>query len=812
MNSKNGINTIFIMKKNIILFLLILLSASVNAQIRLKGYNGDKINPSLLTNRWNAYWISIQNPPRSNYGIYHFRKSFNLQNSPETFIIHVSADNRYKFYVNGELVSLGPARCDINNWNFETIDIAPYLQKGKNTLAAVVWNYSDQKPLAQISLNEAALIVQGNSEAESVINTNSSWLYYKNTAYEPYRNYVTASGTVVGPGELFKSDKYPWGWEAKEYDDSSWTKAKQTKIGAIKGTTDYFGRLLVPTPIPPMEYKPEYFSSVKQSEGIQCSKKFIEGKEVLIIPARSKVHLILDQEYLTTGYLSFQYAKGKEAEITIGYAEAFFIGSPRKMEKGNRNDIKGKEFAGYKDKVIADGGINRRFLSLWWRTWRYVDIEIETKDEELRIDNLHSIYTGYPFVNKTSFTVPKEYHYLNKILDIGWRTARLCAHETYMDCPYYEQLQYFGDTRIQTMITLFNTDDTCMVRNAIEQGRQSMSAEGITMSRYPTDRYQYIPNFSLWWIGIGYDYWMYRGDESYLKTLLPAYRSVLGWYEQFLKPNGSLGYIPYWFFVDWAKGFTYGAPTRDKDGNSAMQDIMFILALDYVSKMENYFGIPAMGAHYRSIANKMRSTYKEKYWDTSRNLFADTFDKKSFSQHTNALAILADIVSGEEAKTVMTNLLEDKEIIQATIYFKYYVNQALKKAGMGNLLLDNIQTWKNQIDLGLTTWAETPEPSRSDCHAWGASPNIEFYRIILGIDTDAPGFRKVCINPSLNGIKKISGTIPHPEGEISVSYDIDDKNTLTANISIPKSIEGIFIWDNKSYFLKGGKQTFVIRK
>ena len=70
---------------------------------------------------------------------------------PSRFIVHVSADNRYKLYVNGKLVSLGPARGDIYNWSFETVDLAPYLRKGKNTLASVVWNYAERKPVAQIS-------------------------------------------------------------------------------------------------------------------------------------------------------------------------------------------------------------------------------------------------------------------------------------------------------------------------------------------------------------------------------------------------------------------------------------------------------------------------------------------------------------------------------------------------------------------------------------------------------------------------------------------------------------------------------------
>ena len=130
-----------------------------------------------------------------------------------------------------------------------------------------------------------------------------------------------------------------------------------------------------------------------------------------------------------------------------------------------------------------------QYTNLWWRTWRYVDVRIETKNEPLVIEDIYSTYSAYPFVKETCFAAPGN-EYLEKILEIGWRTARLCANETYMDCPYYEQLQYFGDTRIQAMITLYNTRDTCMVKNALEQGRQSIVADGITMGRYPTNSHQ----------------------------------------------------------------------------------------------------------------------------------------------------------------------------------------------------------------------------------------------------------------------------------------------------------------------------------
>ena len=83
---------------------------------------------------------------------------------------------------------------------------------------------------------------------------------------------------------------------------------------------------------------------------------------------------------------------------------------------------------------------------------------------------------------------------------------------------------------------------------------------------------------------------------------------------------------------------------------------------------------------------------------------------------------------------------------------------------MGDHLLDNLQIWRDQMALGLTTWAEMPEPTRSDCHAWGASPNIEFFRILLGIDSNAPGFKSIRIAPSLGDLARPALDASHSVG------------------------------------------------
>ena len=192
-------------------------------------------------------------------------------------------------------------------------------------------------------------------------------------------------------------------------------------------------------------------------------------------------------------------------------------------------------------------------------------------------------------------------------------------------------------------------------------------------------------------------------------------------------------------------------------------------------------------------------------------MFADTFVQCDFSQHVNVLAILCRIVEGEEASALLHRITDDRTVMPCSVFFRYYLQLAMKSAGSGDMLFEGLQIWRDQLALGLTTWAEQPEPSRSDCHAWSASPNIEFYRIVLGIDSDAPGFRRVRIEPALGDLKRVAGAFPHPAGKIDVDYEADGRGALRARIDLPEGVAGTFIWRGKEYSLKEGWQVITVR-
>ncbi|WP_336516797.1 alpha-L-rhamnosidase C-terminal domain-containing protein [Pollutibacter soli] len=779
----------------------------------LQSLSAQSIHPDILNKKWSAYWISFQSESGSDYHVYHFRKKISLNQKPGSFIIHVSADSRYKLFINNQLVSTGPARSDIYHWNFETVDIAANLKHGENTIHAIVWNFGSRNPEAQVSI-QTAFILQGNTSEESIVNTDKSWQCIQDKRYSPLTPDLIYTFYVAGPG-----DKVDMNSASNPFtSEQGWTNCRQLSNGLPKGVFEWSeGWMLTPRNIPAMEMKPERMKSVVRAANVTVPREFPSSKKSFSIPAHTKATILIDQGHLTNAYPVLKFSKGKDAAINIGNAEALYIqeaGNNWKAQnqKGNRNETEGKRFVGVRDMVISDGSDNQEFSTLAWRTWRYIQFEIETKNNALTIEDFYGIFTGYPFTRQASINFTND-DSASRIFDVGWRTARLCAAETYMDCPYYEQLQYIGDTRIQALISYYNSGDDRLARQAISQIDHSRLAEGVTLSRFPTTHAQEIPPFSLFWIGMIHDYYYYRNDPAFVKSMIPGIRQLLSFFSRYQQTDGSLKDLPYWTFTDWCEshGWYRGIGPMGKNGNSAMLDAQLLWAYKLASELEKKLGNEGIANDYDQAAILLQNTIREKYWDKNKMLFADTPEKDLFSQHTNALAILSGIISKDSAAVIAEKIATDTSLAEATIYFKYYIHQALAKAGKGNDYMNWLDVWRENLKMGMTTWAEISDinRTRSDCHAWGASPNIEFFRIVLGIDSDAPGFSKVKIQPHLGKLKSAKGSMPHPAGKIVVDYQFTG-NKFLVMIDLPKGIPGSFTWNGMTTLLSEGRNELKI--
>ena len=134
--------------------------------------------------------------------------------------------------------------------------------------------------------------------------------------------------------------------------------------------------------------------------------------------------------------------------------------------------------------------------------------------------------TGYPFNLNSSITTNDPAFEKKYGMWDGVQLSYVPLRRTF-DCPYYEQLQYTGDTRIQALISLYLTGDDRLMKKAINDYNNSRFSDGLTQSRYPCNDMQVIPPFSLFWISMIYDYWMHRQDDTWIQSLLNGMRDVI---------------------------------------------------------------------------------------------------------------------------------------------------------------------------------------------------------------------------------------------------------------------------------------------
>ncbi len=770
--------------------------------------------PADSQEKWTASWITHPTAPLREPLVLHFRRSLQLADKPDHYIVHVSADNRFVVHVNGHRVGDGPARGDLAHWRYETFDLSPYLIQGSNTVTATVWNYGIYAPVAQIT-DRIAFLLQVDGNVADDISTPKDWMVEVEPGQRPVPRKSGGSNEYManGPGEELDAAKYDWSWNDPNASDGAWVAAASpmreniypsaARAGLSGQQVDNYWQL-VQDELPHMEYAPTDAGKVVRWD-LPAAATF--PSTPMEIGANRHVHILLDRKTLTTAYPQLTVSGGEGANIRLTYAEALY---DEKGHKGDRDAVGARQAAGFQDSFLPDGKAHRSFEPLWWRTWRYLDLDVQTGSSPLTVESLTANFTAYPFEERASFvgkigeTSDAD---LAKIWEISWRTARLDAHETYMDTPYWEQLQYVGDTRVQALISYTIAGDDRLAKQALQAFDESRVPDGLTQSRYPTSQPQMIPPFSLLWVGMLHDYWMYRPDTAVVTAHLPGTRTVLDWFARYEQPDGLLKKLPWWSFVDWVMG---GAlPNYDGNDESCTTTLQYLGALDDAAEMEHALGDAERGAHYLNRAAHVRSGLREKCWDAGRGLVADNPGRRNFSQQTNVLAVLFDVVPKEQQQSVLEQVMSIEPgthhggILSCSYYFRFYLARALDHAGMGDDYLASLKPWRVLLPMHFSTWPEIPGDTRSDSHAWSAHPAYDLLTLVAGIEPSAPGFASVRVAPHLGELTEVSARYPHPLGTIAVQFQRSG-DALGGSVALPDGVSGSFVWRGKTQALHQG--------
>ncbi len=777
---------------------------------------------------WRAAWITHPTAPLREPLVLHFRRTLTLDSVPPRYVVRVSADNRFILFVNGRRVGDGPARGDLTHWHYETFDLAPFLKPGDNLITSTVWNFGVYAPIAQMSDRTAFLLeseagapgdrpssIASEAPADTDISTPKGWLVEIDSGRRPLDRDTVSIKTYFasGPGEEVEASQTDWDWDQPQSDHSQWvTPGDPMRDSIFPGTgkahsADTTGDNpwgLLPDLLPHMESSPTSPGEIVRVDGPSGGQDLhaFPGASVTI-PPNTTVRLILDRKTLTTAYPQLTVSGGKGARIKLTYAEALY---DKDKQKADRNAVEGRTALGLNDSFISDGGSHRTFEPLWWRTWRYLDLDVDTGLEPITLESLKAQFTAYPFQEQARLQTNDPD--LDKIWDISWRTARLDAHETYMDTPYYEQLQYIGDTRIQALISYAVANDDRLARQALSAFNESRLPEGITRSRYPSSLPQNIPTFSLLWIGMLHDWWMYRPDPAPVRESLQGERSVLDWYSHYEQTDGLLRQTPWWSFIDWVVAGEI--PTYGSNGESCATTLEYLGALNDAADLEQHLGDPHIAAQHHDRATRVRAGIAAQCWSADRKLLADSPDKKVFSQQSNILAVLYDVIPKADQQDVLKRVLAiepgDKPAdgtLSASYYFRFYLARALEHSGMAGEYLKSLAPWRKLLALHFSTWPETPGETRSDSHAWTSHPIYDLLTLVAGVEPASPGFATVRIAPHLGALPGLDATFPHPAGAIDLKY-ARTGDAIDATITLPGALSGEFVYNGKTQPLKPG--------
>ncbi len=792
----------------------------------IKEFPFEKTSPLTHWDRgsWPSCWIRHPDPLTPPF-VTAYRREFGIEEDA-IVRIHVSADERYELFLDGVRLGRGPERGAPHWWYFETYDLD--LKKGRHMLVARVWSMGKKlAPTAQMSVTPGFLLAPDRSEFLEVLGTGSApWEVMVLRGFD-YTPAVHEFG--VGHNVDITGAEFAWGYERGE--GTGWLPAKpgeRAKSGPQANLCQDV-HLLYPATLPPMLDTPRQIGTARYSkvvagintrsvqifdaenDAVACGRwdQLLKHGSCVAIPPNTIERVIIDLENYYCAYPQITVSGGKEGFVRLLWAEALFyapdsVSDYRKDgdSKGNRDEIDGKYFIGYGDIFRPDGGEHREFRPLWWQAGRYLELVIQTGAQELTIEGILFFETRYPLEMESHFSFDKPE--LVECLPMMVRAMQSCAHETYFDCPYYEQLMYVGDTRLEVLTHFAMQRDSRLPGKAVHLFDISRIPRGLTQARYPSNSMSLIAPFSLWWVAMVHDLALWRGNLEQVKRTMPFCRSVLDHFLQHLNADGVLDPPEGWNFMDWVPNWFWGCPPDGERSINSVQGWQLAHVLGLAAQVEEWLGEDTLAERDRRLAATLSANLTKVFWDEGRGLFADNPSKTRWSEHAQCLAILSDQLGHAAESRLLENMLRSGDLEKTTIYFSHYYFEACRKLGRMDAFMDRMAIWFELKGRGFKTTFEKPGDSRSDCHAWGAHPLYHYYASILGVRPSAMGFATVEVRPQLGGMTSAKGKLIHPMGFIEVDYQVE-AGFLTSSITLPEGISGVFLHKNREEPLGPGR-------
>ncbi|MBL8993689.1 MAG: family 78 glycoside hydrolase catalytic domain [Spirochaetia bacterium] len=751
-----------------------------------------------------------------------FRKSFELRTIPKSAEAFLFADSRYKFWVNGEYVSRGPARSD-PRWPYvDRVPIEKFLRPGKNGLAilAVHHGYATGQTIPR----RPALVAEirlGPGES-NILPSDETWKCRLSEAWDKDAPRINGPQASM---EIFDSRKWDPTWLRPEYDDSAWIPARKKglKLSPFWNPTErpfaYLNEELVSTSRlvlsgavasgdPTLPLHKQIFQENKTREAKEASEKF--PIKIPACPAARSDLMVFDFGPILAGSIVLDIEGSRGDTVDVLYSEVL-VDQALPLDGDSNRAI---------SRFILAGGWETLEPAFDWRGFRFVELRFRNPDKPVVLRKLSIRRRSHPFPKEPLFKTDDAG--LNRIWKISENAIRLCMQDGFLDSTSREQQQWMGDARFQALFARALTADTRLHRAALAAFARSQDAEGMTTSRYPDAHHNYppIPSFCLHWISSFGEYFQTTGDEGPLRRFFPNILLAIRFFSRFENKDGLLENVPYWSFIDWGSDPDKPmALDTDRGGVLPALNLLYLEALRAVSGYASALGESKLALSLQKKSTMLSSSIQKNLIDKKTGLFPDAvFDKSVsdiFSEPTHSLALLHLFPKGvAKAKPILEHFyLKQKSGIKSvgsSPFFSYLSVKALLKHGLRNEALEWMRShFGPLVDAGAdATWErwhlihKTANGAHvsSASHAWGASALRLFPEIFLGFESRAPGFTHVSLAPWLGPLQSIEWMFPFQENtNLEVRLNRKEKK-ISGELSIPAGMTVLF---QKKIFKKG---------
>ncbi|MCI2048564.1 MAG: hypothetical protein LKJ76_02455 [Lachnospiraceae bacterium] len=706
--------------------------------------------------------------------------------------VKISANSRYRLFVNGISACTGPAKGNLNRWYYETADLSRLLKNGTNVLAVQVLYQerhdtdmqSERAPIFGVISPAVGhrLFVEGEAVAPSGKRTDLStgaadWKCRLESGY-----YLVSAESTSLLGAIIErfhvDDVIRSEYKTDPAVSRDWVTAAVTEPVIPDRTMSSYGLLqtfpLRERDIPLLSEQEESFA--RELTGTSC----LRTGSIYALPGE-KTEVILDIGFVKNTYPEFQIPAG-HGTIRFTWFEKF----TREGEELERDDCAHGEIGGYSD-LVTMGDHAYTFEPFWVRTFRFLRITIASEEAmQLPLPEIRRVV--YPLEIVSDVTSSEAW--VGKIYQMGVRTLQGCMLETYMDCPFYEQLQYPMDTRLQMLFTYCLSGDHRLAAKALEDMHDSIFPNGLVPGRTPACVPQIISTFSLYYIFALWEYYENTGELAILRKYRGDPDRILDYYDSRIGSDGLVGWPGFWPFVDWQKEWAdrFGVPTGRQDGPSSIINLMYGYALLTAAKIADTVGRPFLAEEYRTRQKAIAGKVREYFRDDGEGLYRDRQDAAAFSEHAQSWAVLNGLETGSSAAALMRRAAEKKGIIPVSFSTSYEFFRANETAGTYELTKKQMDKWIRLIDLHCGTCPEEPLHARSDCHAWSALPVYEFLRGMTGIRPLDPEWKRIRVTPHLDYVKDLSGHLYSPKGIISFRFVKTADGSVKKELSLPQGM------------------------